>query len=117
VEAGEVYEHGAEERHGDPHRADHEILPRRFERAARLAVPDEESSDDRRGFDRHPHDSEVPRQHGQEHGGYEPLDKHAVERGVAPAAAACGDLDVEVTHTLPRSEHADHPDDDHHEGA
>ena len=117
VQRGQVDEHRAQERHGDPDRADDDVLPRRLERRPGPAMSDQERGDHRRRLHGHPQHAEVGGQHGQEHGGQERLDEDAVERSVAPRAAARGDLGVEVAHALPRGQHGDDPDDDHHEGA
>ena len=117
MQRGQVDEHRAQERHGDPDRADDDVLPRRLERRPGPAMSDQEGGDHRGGLDGHPQHAEVGGQHGQEHRGQERLDEDAVERGVATRAAAGGDLGVEIAHALPRGQHGDDPDDDDHEGA
>src|SRR5674476_402806 len=82
VERREIDENGAEEGHGDAYRADGDVLPRGFERSTCSAVPDKEGGDDRCSLDCYPHDPHVSGHHGEEHGGHESLDQHAVERCV-----------------------------------
>src|SRR5450759_1045602 len=95
VERREIDENGAEEGHGDAYRADGDVLPRGFERSTCSAVPDKEGGDDRCSLDCYPHDPHVSGHHGEEHGGHESLDQHAVERCVTLAAATGDYLSVE----------------------
>ena len=68
VERRVRHEERAEEREGDPDRADHEVLPRRFQRAGVVVEVDEDRRRERRAFDRDPHDREVLRHgHGRRH--------------------------------------------------
>src|ERR1019366_6820469 len=62
VERGVRHEERAQERERDPDRPDHEVLPRRLERAGVLVEVDEDGRRERRPFDGDPDDRQVLRE-------------------------------------------------------
>ena len=116
VQGRQVDEHGAQEGQGDPDRADHDVLPRGFERALGPAMPDQEGGDDGGRLDRHPEHADVGGQDGEEHGGDERLDQHAVGGGPGAAGLPGGQLEGDGADAEPRSQEGDGADDHDHEG-
>ncbi len=83
--AGGVEQDGAEQRDRDAHRAEHHVLPRRLERAARAAVAHQERRRDGGGLEGHPQDPEVVGEDRQRHRAEEDADQ-----GRVPALVAGG---------------------------
>ena len=75
LDAGEIHQDSPEERDGDAHRADQQILVGRLERGARALEVDEEDRRERGALDRDPHEPDVVGRDGEQHREHEQVEE------------------------------------------
>ena len=106
-----VDEHDPEQTHGEPGRADHDVLPARLERLLRTFGRHEQRAHDRRQFDRDPHDAEV----GHNRRGQQRKTERVEQRPVPPPKSDVADARTQVSHRVERHHrvHKRHRDQEH----
>ena len=114
MEAGEVEEHGPQERQGDTDRADDDVLPGGLECGAGPAVADQERGGHSGCLDGHPHHSDVVGQDRACHRGEEDRDEHAIQVRALAVGMPVGELGVDVADAGPGGQRAHGADDDEH---